>query len=409
MPASSKRILAMVMAGGKGTRLYPLTKERAKPAVPFGGKYRIIDFVLSNLVNSGIYSIYVLTQFKAQSLMEHLRDGWRLGTLLKDQFVTIVPAQMRTGEEWYKGTADAIYQNLNLIKHFKPDIVAIFGADHVYRMDIRQMISFHAGNRADVTVSAIQVPVEEASSFGIIEVDNNLRVKGFQEKPKNPTTLPDDPSKSLVSMGNYLFNTDFLFKVLEEDAKTDSDHDFGKTILPNIYKTARLFAYDFMSNEIPGTSEKERGYWKDVGTIKAYWEASMDLKRIDATFNLYNFNWPIRTASYGAPPAKFCYDKHGQRGSVINSVVAEGCIIRGGKVQDSVLGRNVHIQTGSTVINSILMDGVEIGENCRINMAIIDKGVKIPSGTEIGYNYAEDKKTYFMDEDSSIIVIPKEE
>lgn len=399
----------MIMAGGKGTRLYPMTKERAKPAVPFGGKYRIVDFVLSNLINSGMYACYILTQFKAQSLMEHLRDGWRFGNLLKDQFFTIVPAQMRTGEEWYKGTADAIYQNLNLIKNFKPDIVAIFGADHIYRMDIRQMVDFHLENNADATVSALPVDLHEASSFGVIQVEPDLRVKGFQEKPKDPTPMPEDASKAFISMGNYLFNTDFLINVLEEDAKKDTEHDFGRTILPAIYKSHRLFAYDFMKNEIPGVTEKERGYWRDVGTIKAFWEANMDLKKIDADFNLYNRQWPIRTASYGAPPAKFCYDRRGRRGSVINSVVSEGCIIRGGKVQDSVLGRNVYIHSDSSIINSILMDDVEIGEGCRINMAIIDKGAKIPPGTEIGYNYEEDKKNYFMDEESSIIVIPKDE
>ena len=409
MSAGDKKVLAMVMAGGKGTRLYPLTKERAKPAVPFGGKYRIIDFVLTNLVNSGINSIYVLTQFKAQSLMEHLRDGWRFGSLLKDQFVTIVPAQMRTGEEWYKGTADAIYQNLNLIKRFKPDIVAIFGADHIYRMNIRQMVDFHVNNSAEVTVSALPMPLSEAAEFGVIQVDNALRVKGFQEKPKDPTPMPEDKAKALVSMGNYLFNADFLVDILEKDAQEDTDHDFGKTILPAIYEDSRLFAYDFMKNNIPNVEEKEKGYWRDLGTIKAYWEANMDLKKIDATFNLYNTAWPIRTASYGAPPAKFCYDKHGTRGSVVNSVVSEGCIIRGAKVQDSVLGRNVHIHSDSSVINSIIMDGVEIGKGCRINMAIIDKEVDIPDGTEIGYDFESDRKKYFMDEESSIVVIPKEE
>ena len=407
--SEKKKVLAMVMAGGKGTRLYPLTKERAKPAVPFGGKYRIIDFVLTNLINSDIYSVYVLTQFKAQSLMEHMREGWRFGAMLKDQFVTIVPAQMRTGEEWYKGTADAIYQNINLIKRFKPDIVAIFGADHIYRMNIRQMVDFHVANNADVTVSAMPMPLYEATSFGVIQVDEELRVKGFQEKPKEPTPMPEDPERALISMGNYLFNTDFLIDVLEEDANKNSDHDFGNTILPAIYEDSRLFAYDFMKNEIPGVEGNEKGYWRDVGTIKAYWEANMDLKKIDSTFNLYNNKWPIRTASYGAPPAKFCYDNQGKRGSVINSVVAEGCIIRGGQVQDSVLGRNVHVHSNASIINSIIMDGVEIGEGCKINMAIIDKEVTIPAGTEIGYNYEEDKKKYFMDEESSIIVIPKEE
>ena len=408
MPSGNKRILAMVMAGGKGTRLYPLTKERAKPAVPFGGKYRIIDFVLTNFVNSDIYSIYVLTQFKAQSLMEHLRDGWRFGTVLKDQFVTIVPAQMRTGDEWYKGTADAIYQNLNLIERFDPDIVAIFGADHIYRMDIRQMVNFHVKNNADVTVSAMPVPIQEATSFGVIEVDKECKVTGFQEKPEKPTPMPSNPSQAFVSMGNYLFNTDFLIDLLKEDAKKDTDHDFGKTILPAIYKDSRLFAYDFMTNDVPGMTEKERGYWRDVGTIQAYWEANMDLKKIYSSFNLYNQKWPIRTASYGAPPAKFCYDKKGVRGSVVNSVVSEGCIIRGAKVQDSVLGRNIHIHSNANIINSIILDNVTIGEGCKINMAIIDKEVNIPPGTEIGYNFEDDKKNYLMDEESSIIVIPKE-
>lgn len=407
MAIKNMRVLAMVMAGGKGTRLFPLTQERAKPAVPFGGKYRIVDFVLSNLVNSGIYSTYVLTQFKAQSLMEHLKDGWRFGTLLRDQFVTIVPAQMRTGEEWYLGTADAIYQNINLIKRFAPDIVLIFGADHVYRMDIRQMIEFHIKNKADVTVSALPVPLEEASQFGIIQADKKGRIEGFQEKPKNPIPMPNDPTKALISMGNYIFNTDFLIDVLEEDAREDTEHDFGKSILPGIYKKSRLFVYDFMTNNVPGASEIERGYWRDVGTIKTYWETNMDLRRIDSTFNLYNTRWPIRTASYGAPPAKFCYDKKGKRGSVINSVVSEGCIVTGANLQDSVLGRNVHINSSAGIINSIIMDGVEIGEGCKINMAIIDKNVKIPAGTEIGYNYEEDRKKYFMDKESSIIVIPK--
>lgn len=409
MGTENMRVLAMVMAGGKGTRLFPLTQERAKPAVPFGGKYRVADFVLSNLVNSGIYSIYVLTQFKAQSLMEHLKDGWRFGTLLRDQFVTIVPAQMRTGEEWYRGTADAIYQNINLIKRFAPDIVLIFGADHVYKMDIRQMIDFHVQNKADVTVSALPVSLEEASQFGIIQADKKGRIQGFQEKPKNPISMPSDPSKALISMGNYIFNTDFLIKVLEDDAREDSEHDFGKSILPAIYKDFRLFVYDFMTNRVPGALENERGYWRDVGTIKSYWETNMDLRRIDSTFNLYNPKWPIRTASYGAPPAKFCYDKKGKKGSIVNSLVSEGCIITGANVQDSVLGRSVHINSSSSIINSIIMDGVEIGDGCKINMAIIDKNAKIPAGTEIGYNYEEDKKKYFMDKESSIIVIPKED
>lgn len=400
-------VLGMIMAGGEGSRLFPLTKERAKPAVYFGGKFRLIDFVLSNFVNSQIYSIYVLTQFKSQSLADHLQDGWRFGSILRDHFISLVPAQQRMGRDWYMGTADAIYQNINLIENHRPDMVAIFGADHVYRMDLRQMVDFHKSKNADATVAAIQVKREEASSFGILSVDDDSRIMDFQEKPASPKPIPSNPDIALASMGNYIFSTDFLLKKLLEDAQSETNHDFGKDIIPSSCKDSRIYAYDFQTNAIPGASEEERGYWRDVGTIKAFWEANMDLRNVKPQFNLYNRKWPIKTASYSSPPAKFVFNEDGRRGQAINAIVSEGSIISGGKVQDSIIGRNVFLHSGSAVINSIIMEEVEIGRNCKINLAIIDKGVRVPEGTAIGYNIEEDRKKFFIDEESGIVVIPK--
>jgi len=403
-----QNILVMIMAGGEGSRLYPLTRERAKPAVPFGGKYRLIDFVLSNFLNSKIYSIYVLTQFKSQSLTEHLQEGWRFSSILKDHFILPVPAQKRTGESWYQGTADAIYQNINLIEGHGYDLIAVFGADHIYRMDIRQMIGFHIENNADMTVSALPVSVEEASDFGVIQVDTGQRIIGFQEKPAQPKSIPGRPEEAYASMGNYIFNTDFMEKVLYEDAADEnSSHDFGKDILPRVYPNDRVFAYDFRHNHIPGSSSQEVGAWRDVGTIKAFWEANMDLRNVKPMFNLYNGRWRIRTTLYEGPPAKFVFNEDGRRGQAVNSIVSEGSIISGGIVQDSVIGRDVLVDSGAAIINSLVMDRVKIGKNCKINMAIIDKDVDIPEGVNIGYNLDDDKKRFFVDEESNIIVIPK--
>lgn len=397
----------MIMAGGEGSRLYPLTKERAKPAVPFGGKYRLIDFVLSNFLNSQIYSIYVLTQFKSQSLTEHLQDGWQFGSILRDHFILPVPAQKRTGESWYRGTADAIFQNINLIERGY-DLIAVFGADHIYRMDIRQMIDFHIEKKADVTVAALSVSAREASSFGIVQVNEENRIIGFQEKPQNPTPIPGRPGEFFASMGNYIFSADFLTRTLYEDAKdAGSSHDFGKDILPMIYGRANMFAYDFRTNRIPGATPDESGYWRDVGTIQAFWEANMDLRNIKPVFNLYNKKWPIKAPSYGRPPAKFVFNEDGRRGQAVNSLVAEGTIISGGVVQDSVIGPEVMIHSGAAVINSIIMDRVTINKHCKINMAIIDKEVNIPEGVAIGYNLEEDKKRFHVDEESNIVVVPK--
>ncbi len=396
------------MAGGEGSRLYPLTKERAKPAVPFGGKYRLIDFVLSNFINSKVYALYVLTQFKSQSLTEHLQEGWRFSSILQDHFILPVPAQKRTGESWYQGTADAIYQNINLIEGHGYDLVAIFGADHIYRMDIRQMVDFHMERRADVTVSALPVSVEEARSFGVIQVDEEQRIIGFQEKPHDPKTIPGRPDEVFASMGNYIFSTDFLIRMLYEDAAdTESSHDFGKDILPKVVSTDRVYAYDFRTNRVSGSGEQEVGAWRDVGTIKAFWEANMDLRNVKPVFNLYNRKWPIRTTQYGGPPAKFVFNEDGRRGQAVNSIVSEGSIISGGIVQDSVIGGDVHIDSGAAIINSLIMDRVNVGKNCKINMAIIDKDVNIPDGVSIGYNLDEDKSRFFVDEESNITVIPK--
>ena len=398
----------MILAGGEGSRLYPLTQQRAKPAVPFGGKYRLIDFALSNFINSRIFSIYVLTQFKSQSLTEHLQESWRFSSILSNHFILPVPAQQRTGDSWYRGTADAIYQNINLIEDSDFDIIAIFGADHIYRMDLQQMIDFHVRKRADVTISALPVPLKNASSLGVIQVQEKQRVTGFKEKPKRPKPIPGRPNEAFASMGNYLFNKAVLIELLYEDAAdVESSHDFGKDILPRIFNKSRVFAYDFRRNHIPGLTKKEIGYWRDVGTIKAFWEANMDLRNVKPEFNLYNKKWPIKTANYGTPPAKFVFNEDGRRGQAIDSIVAEGSIISGGIVQKSVIGRDVSIDSGAVVINSLLMDRVKIGKNCKINMAIIDKDVEVPPCTTLGYNLEQDRNRFFVDDESNIIVIPK--
>jgi glucose-1-phosphate adenylyltransferase len=404
-------VLAMVLAGGRGERLHPLTKDRAKPAVPLGGKYRIIDFVLSNLINSGIYSIYVLTQFKAQSLIDHLREGWDFSGALADHFVVPVPAQMQMGDDWYQGTADAVYQNLQLIQRADPEMVAVFGADHIYKMNIHQMVEHHREQGAEATVSVVPVKIEGASSFGVLEVDSMWRVVGFEEKPIRPKPIPEEPEHALVSMGNYLFNTEALIKALYEDAqKTVSTHDFGRDILPALVKEGRrVSAYDFRRNRIPTPLKgEELSYWRDIGTLDAYYEASMDLRTVDPSFNLYNRSWPIRTVSYGGPPAKFVFDEEGRRGMALNSIVGEGTIISGSLVRGSVISPNVRIHSFGLIEDSVIMSRVEIGRGCRIRRTIIDKNVYVPPGTEIGYDPEKDRARHFVTE-SGIVVIPREE
>lgn len=400
------RVLAFVLAGGKGTRLYPLTKERAKPAVPFGGRYRIVDFVLSNLMNSGIYSIYVLIQFKSQSLLQHLREGWEVSGLLKNNFIIPVPAQMRSAQEdWYRGTADAIYQNINLIEQADPHVVVIFGADHIYRMNIRQMVEFHVEKRSGVTVAAIPVQRELASEFGVIETTPEGNIIGFHEKRRDAPTMPDDPSRVYASMGNYIFSTDLLLRELYADGENpESSHDFGKDILPSLIGRADMYAYDFQTNIIPGDPIGSPQYWRDVGTLDAYYEASMDLRAVSPELNLYNRQWPLRTASYYDAPAKFVFDEDGRRGMAIDSIIAGSSIVSGGVVRGSVLGRGVRIHTAATVENSVIFDNCDIGRRARVRRAILDKNVKVPEGTEIGYNLEEDRKRYYVTETGIVVV-----
>lgn len=417
-------VLAMILAGGEGRRLAPLTDQRAKPSVPFGGKYRIIDFVLSNFINSGIDSIFVLTQFKSQSLMEHIINGWNIAsTHVQGRFIIPVPAQMQTEDKsWYMGTADAIFQNAHLIEDFSPDLVAVFGGDHIYRMDISQMVDFHVNRNAIATVAAIPVPIEDARQFGVIQVDEDWRIVGFQEKPENPAPLPNDKNMALASMGNYIFGAGDILHLLHEDhVQPNSSHDFGKDIIPSLVPTERLFAYNFYSNKIPGQSVQEKPYWRDVGTLKSYFEANMDLRATSPQLDLYNPKWPIYNYHFSLPPAKFVHneevDVHGlpRIGKAINSIVCDGCIVSGSTVTSSILFNSVFVHSYATVHNSILLNDVDIGEHCRIRNCIIDKHNVIPRGTIIGYDREEDAKRYPVVDlgpeygpDAWLTVIPKD-
>ena len=404
------RVLGIVLAGGKGTRLLPLTRERAKPAVPFGGKYRIIDFVLSNFVNSGIYSIYVLTQFRSQSLLQHLSEGWQFGGLLKSHFIVTVPAQMRSeNESWYLGTADAIFQNINLIEQSDPHLVAIFGGDHIYRMNVAGMIDFHMATQADVSVAAIPVPREYAADFGVIEADEDGRIIAFHEKKPNAPTMPGDSTRVYASMGNYIFSTRSLLDELRADAKSPgSRHDFGLDVLPKLANNASIYAYNFQTNRIPGDAEGCLPYWRDVGTVEAYYEANMDLNQVKPDLNLYNREWPVRSTSYPDPPAKFVFDEDNRRGQAIDSIVSGGCILSGGIVRKSVLGRGVHVHTGALVEGSVIMDNCDIGRHAKVRRAILDKNVRIPQGTSVGYDVDADRARGWHVTGSGIVVIGRE-
>ncbi len=389
------------MAGGKGERLYPLTKERSKPAVPFGSRYRIVDFVLSNFTNSGFYSTYVLVQYKAQSLIEHLRTAWRVGGRIKDHFVTVVPPQMRWGESWYQGTADAVYQNLNLVRDFHPDLVAIFGADHIYRMDINQMVSHHMEHQADVTIAALPVPISEAGGFGIIEADASGRVTGFEEKPERPKPIPGDPTRAFSSMGNYIFNRDLLVDVLTEDAGRNTGHDFGKTILPELFKTAKVVAYNFLDNRVPGlTPYEEPGYWRDVGNIAAYWRAHMDLLGPTPPFDLRNHHWPILSDAYEGPSVRMF------SGTVRDSIIGAGAMIHDGTIVRSILGRGVTVHPDAVIEESVVMDYTEIGKGARLQRVIVDRFNVIAPGAEIGYDRRQDSLHYKVDS-SGIVIVPR--
>ncbi|MEO5865091.1 MAG: glucose-1-phosphate adenylyltransferase [Nitrospiraceae bacterium] len=395
------RVLAIIMAGGKGERLMPLTEQRSKPAVPFGGKYRIVDFVLSNFLNSGIMAMYVLVQYRSQSLIEHLRRAWRIGGRIQQHFITVVPPQMKARGGWYEGTADAVYHNLNLIRDFATGLVAVFGADHIYRMDINQMISFHIAQRAEVTVAALPVPLHAASGFGIIEANRDGRVTGFEEKPKRPKPMPRDPDHAYSSMGNYLFDTDLLAKVLEEDAAQPGTHDFGRDVIPSLIKGHRVMAYNFCDNIVPGTKPyEEQGYWRDVGTLDAYWQAHMDMLGSTPLLDLRNQEWPILTDTFDCPTASFA------RATIEDSLVGQGSLVTDANIRRSVIGRNVHIEHGAEIDECVILDGARIGSKARLHRVIADRYNVIPQSEEIGFVPDTDRKQHQTTK-SGLVILPR--
>jgi len=395
------RLLAMIMAGGKGDRLQPLTRERSKSAVPFGGRHRLVDFVLSNFMNSDHPSLYVLVQYKSQSLIEHLRLAWRTSGLLPDFFVTVVPPQMRFGTGWYRGTADAVLQNLNLVDDFNADVVAVFGSDHVYRMDVNQMLAFHQEAGADATIAARPVPIADARQFGVLSVDGAGRVVSFEEKPGRPTPLPGDPQRALVSMGNYIFSRQPLVDALVTDARRSTDHDFGRSIIPEMVSAGRAFAYDFQQNEVPGVKPyEEQGYWRDVGTIPSYWEAHMDLLGESPRFDLDNRSWPIRSAHHPGPAARFIAS------DIDNAQIGEACLLKRATIRNSILGRSVWVNEGAVIEDSIVMDHTTVGKGARLRRAIVDRFNIIPADGEIGLDAAADRRAYHVDA-SGLVVVPR--
>jgi glucose-1-phosphate adenylyltransferase len=399
--AREPRILGIVLAGGEGKRLWPLTADRAKPAVPFGGSYRLIDFVLSNLVNAGYLRICVLTQYKSHSLDRHITQTWRMSTVLGN-YITPVPAQQRLGPRWYTGSADAILQSANLIYDEKPDHIIVFGADHVYRMDPRQMVEQHVESGAGATVAGIRVPRADASSFGVIDADPDGRVIDFLEKPSEPPGLPDSPDETYASMGNYVFTTDALLDALKEDADDQqSVHDMGTNIMPLMVKKGGAYVYDFADNNVPGAEDRDRGYWRDVGTIDAYYDANMDLVAVHPIFNLYNQQWPIYTNTPQLPPAKFV-----EGGIAQESMVAPGSIVAGATVRQSVIAPNVRMAAGAYVEGSVLMDGVQIGRGAVVRRAILDKDVVVPEGAHIGLEPELDRTRYHVSS-GGIVVLGK--
>jgi len=402
------RVLGIVLAGGAGTRLAPLTDDRAKPAVPFGGVYRLVDFALSNLANSGIRKICVLTQYKSHSLDRHISVTWRMSDLLGN-YVTPVPAQQRLGAHWYSGSADAIFQSMNLINDERPDIVVVVGADHVYRMDPRQMIAQHLEYGAGATVEAIPVARQDAKAFGIVGVAGDGRmIERFLEKPANPPTIPDHPDESFASMGIYVFDTKVLRDVLRTDSKDESSrHDIGGNIIPMLVRDGAAQAYDFMTNEVPGATERDRGYWRDVGTIDAYFDAHMDLRTVDPMFNLYNDQWPILTHMDALPPAKFVHDSGDRVGRAIDSLVSNGVIVSGGLVRQSVLSPGVRVNSWSTVDRAVLLNNVIVGRHAEIRDAIIDKNVIVPEDAKIGVDKEHDRARGFVVSAGGITVVGK--
>ncbi|GAA1785002.1 MAG: glucose-1-phosphate adenylyltransferase [Actinobacteria bacterium] len=403
------KVLAIILAGGEGKRLMPLTADRAKPAVPFGGIYRLIDFALSNVVNSGYRQIVVLTQYKSHSLDRHISKTWRLSTQLGN-YVAPIPAQQRSGKDWYLGSADAIYQSLNTIKDERPDIVAVLGADHVYRMDFSQMIDQHRETGAGVTVAAIRQPISYADQFGVIEVDpdNPVKIHRFREKPTDAVGLPDAPHEVLASMGNYVFDADVLVDAVTKDHDLEgSKHDMGGDIVPAFVSQGGGYVYDFKKNEVDGATDRDRGYWRDVGTLESYYEANMDLVSVHPVFNLYNYDWPLFT-SYGAlPPAKFVHGHHNRFGEALNSIVSPGTVISGARITGSVVGPKVTVHSYTEIADSVIMDGVDIGRSCQIRKTILDKDVVVPEGTSIGFDLDHDRARGFTVTDTGLVVVGK--
>jgi glucose-1-phosphate adenylyltransferase len=404
---AQRGVLGMVLAGGAGKRLAPLTADRAKPAVPFGGIYRLVDFVLSNLVNADYLRIVVLTQYKSHSLDRHISLTWRMSSLLGN-YVTPVPAQQRLGPRWFSGSADAIYQSLNLVYDEQPAYVVVFGADHVYRMDPRQMVEQHIASGAGVTVAGIRVPRSQASSFGVIDTKDGRRIDAFLEKPDDPPGLPDDPESSYVSMGNYVFTTDVLLEAVRKDAYDEgSVHDMGGNVIPMLVANGEAHVYDFADNVVPGATDRDRGYWRDVGSLDAYYDAHLDLVSVLPVFNLYNRQWPILTNTPPLPPAKFVHDEPGRTGHAIESLVSPGCIISGGQVRRSVLSPGVYVHSRAEVDGCVLLHGVDVGRGATLRRTIVDKGVTIPSGASVGVDPDEDRARGFHVTDSGITVIGK--
>ncbi|HEX7080512.1 MAG TPA: glucose-1-phosphate adenylyltransferase [Gammaproteobacteria bacterium] len=395
----TRRTMAVIMAGGRGQRLMQLTDNRAKPATPFGGKYRIIDFSLSNCVNSGIRQILILTQYKAQSLIQHVRRGWGYLHGELGEFVDIVPAQQQHGEWWYRGTADAVFQNLDIIEQHRPETVLVLAGDHVYKMDYGPLIAFHKETRADLTIGGVQVPTSQAHEFGVMSVDAGHRVIGFDEKPMNPRSMPGREGVALASMGIYVAEPGFLRERLERNARADAGHDFGRHVIPDLIKDARVFAYPFQDIET-----KAQAYWRDVGTVDAYYRANMELVHVSPELNLYDDAWPIWTYQEQVPSAKFVLDDDGRRGTAINSMVAGGCIVSGAVVRESLLFSNVTVDERSLVYRAVVLPNVSIGRRCHIERAIIDEDTVVPDGTVIGRDLAADRRDYHVTEQGVVLV-----